>query len=84
MDIVALAIVSAIVIQKSRVLIGLICILLSLNNSSQIAKGISFKFCNTLVTRNDLSSYRNLPHLHYLFSFGVHLPLYSKQLLAML
>ena len=42
MDFVAVAIVSAIVLghplQKSRVLIGLNCILLFLNNSSQIAK----------------------------------------------
>ena len=43
MDFVAVAIVSAIVLghsvqQKRRILIGLNCILLCLNNSSQIAK----------------------------------------------
>ena len=43
MDFVAVAIVSAVVLghpvqQKSRILIGINCILLCLNNSSQIAK----------------------------------------------
>ena len=44
MKFVAVAIVSAIVLgqQKSRLLIGLNCILLCLNNSSQIAKAASF------------------------------------------
>ena len=47
MDFVAVAIVSAIVLghpvqQKSRILIGLNCILLCLNKSSQIAKKVRF------------------------------------------
>ena len=55
MDFVAVAIVSAIVLgypvqQKSRILIGLNCILLCLNNSSQIAKRVVGKTGCELLT----------------------------------
>ena len=67
MNFVAVAVVSAIVFghpfNKSHVLIGLNCILLCLNNSSQIAKFLSFNASMYYLIRIPKTKFFVIPHM---------------------